>query len=245
MLFCFQQDHYAKSNFYHSYKTNRQKLYDKEGILVTALFIGIIVGFLICIPVGPINVLVVNTLIKRDFNSAFSIALGGSVMDFVYFIVILSGLSSLTFSPQTIVTLKVLGVVFLMGFGLKEILFVKKQTYYSSGSVEKSKSTIAGFFLLGVAIYASNPTLAVTMSGVATIIKSWNLFPNDLKNYFALSSGIALGTASWFYLLLKIISKHQNKIPENFFINFSRACGVLIVLFSLYLAFNVYMENLV
>ena len=111
--------------------------------------------------------------------------------------------------------------------------------------MEKKDSTVIGFFLLGVIIYSSNPTLVATMSGLAAVIKSWNLFINSFSNYFALSFGLALGTASWFYLLIKIVTKYQNKIPERFFINFSRACGALIVLFSIYMAFNVYKENFV
>ncbi|MDD4973762.1 MAG: LysE family transporter [Bacteriovorax sp.] len=212
--------------------------------MIIALLIGLITGFLICIPVGPINVWVVNTLIKHDFKSAFAIAVGGSLMDFIYFMVILSGLSLFHFSPRTILILKIVGVVFLLVFGLNELL-VKKQNFALDKDLEKKEPTAFGFFLLGVAIYSSNPTLVATMSGLAAIIKSWNLFLNDFMSYFALSLGLALGSASWFYLLLRIVMKYQNKIPERFFINFSRACGALIVLFGLYMAFNVYKENFV
>lgn len=209
-----------------------------------ALMIGLIIGFLMCIPVGPINVWVVNTLIKHNFRSAFSIALGGSTMDFIYFMVILSGLSLFHFSPTTILTLKVVGVIFLFAFGMKELL-VKKQNFNLSENEEKKSPKVTGFFFLGVLIYSSNPTLIATMSGLAAVIKSWKLFSYTFGNYFALSLGLALGSAAWFYLLLKIVNKYQNKIPERFFINFSRACGALIVLFSLYMAFNVYKENFV
>jgi threonine/homoserine/homoserine lactone efflux protein len=209
-----------------------------------ALMIGLIIGFLMCIPVGPINVWVVNTLIKHNFRSAFSIALGGSTMDFIYFMVILSGLSLFHFSPTTILTLKVVGVLFLFAFGMKELL-VKKQNFMLSEDEEKKSPKATGFFFLGVLIYSSNPTLIATMSGLAAVIKSWKLFSYTFFNYFSLSLGLALGSASWFYLLLKIVNKYQNKIPERFFVNFSRVCGVLIVLFSLYMALNVYKENFV
>jgi threonine/homoserine/homoserine lactone efflux protein len=212
--------------------------------MITALILGLLTGFLICIPVGPINVWVVNTLIKHDFKSAFAIALGGSLMDFVYFMIILSGLSLFHFSPKTTFILKIVGVVFLLIFGLKELL-TKKQDFKLEKDIEKKEPTILAFFLLGVAIYSSNPTLVATMSGLAAVIKSWNLFFNSLLNYFALSVGLAVGSASWFYLLLKIVQKYQNRIPEKFFINFSRTCGALIVLFSLYMAFNVYKETLI
>jgi len=209
-----------------------------------AFLVGWIVGFLICIPVGPINVWVVNTLIRKNFRSAYSIALGGSVMDFVYFMIILTGLSLFNFTPKTVLSFKILGVVFLLVFGLRE-LFVKKQNFSLNKDEEQKKTKASSYFLLGVLIYSSNPTLVATMSGIAAIIKSWNLFANSFGNYMGLSIGIAIGSATWFFLLLKIVHRYQNKIPERFFINFSRACGLLIVLFGLYMAFNVYKENFV
>ncbi len=209
-----------------------------------ALIVGVVVGFLMCIPVGPINVWVVNTLIKHNFKSAFSIALGGSLMDFVYFMVILSGLSFIHFNPQTIMTLKIVGVLFLFVFGMKELLVNSQKFELSDDEIKKAPHP-SSFFLLGVLIYTSNPTLIATLSALAAVIKSWQLFQLGFLNYFFLSAGIAVGSASWFYFLLKVVQKYQNKIPEKAFILFNRLCGVLIVLFSLYMAFNVYKENFV
>lgn len=206
-----------------------------------AFLIGLIIGFIMCIPVGPINVWVVNTLLKHNFRSAFSIALGGSLMDFSYFMVILTGLSLFTFSPQTSLTLKIVGVLFLFAFGLKEVL-TKEQVFDSSEDDEKKMPNASSFFLLGVLIYTSNPTLIATMSGLAAVIKSWNAFNYNFLNYFLLSFGVAIGSAGWFYFLLKMVQRYQNKIPKKFFLHFSRASGVLIVIFSLIMAFNVYKE---
>jgi threonine/homoserine/homoserine lactone efflux protein len=212
--------------------------------MLIALTIGLIIGFLMCIPVGPINVWVVNTLLKHNFKSALAIAAGGSLMDFIYFIIILSGLSFVSFSSKTVLIFKIIGVLFLLVFGLKE-LFGKKQSFKVSEEVKKTQKSVFGFFILGVAIYSSNPTLVATMSALAAVIKSWNLFSFNTFNYLFLSVGLALGSFAWFYLLLKIVMKYQNKIPEKLFINFSRACGALILLFSVYMAFNVYKETLV
>lgn len=206
-----------------------------------ALLVGIAVGFLMCIPVGPINVWVVNTLIKHNFRSAFSIALGGSLMDFAYFMVILTGLSLFTFSPKTTLVLKIAGVLFLFIFGLKEIL-TKNQVFEVNEEVKKKMPHASSFFLLGVLIYTSNPTLIATMSGLAAVIKSWKVFDYNFLNYFFLSLGIAAGSAGWFYFLLKMVQRYQNRIPKKFFLHFSRTSGVLIVIFSLFMAFNVYKE---
>ncbi len=206
-----------------------------------ALLLGLLIGFVMCIPVGPINVWVVNTLLKHNFKSAFSIALGGSVMDFSYFMAILTGLSLFTFSAKTSLILKITGVLFLFIFGLKEIL-VKKQIFEVSEAEQKKRPHATSFFLLGVLIYTSNPTLIATMSGLAAVIKSWQAFDFNFLNYFFLSLGVALGSAGWFYFLLKMVQRYQNRIPQKFFLHFGRASGVLIVLFSLIMAFNVYKE---
>jgi threonine/homoserine/homoserine lactone efflux protein len=204
-----------------------------------ALSIGLIIGFISCIPIGPVNVWVVNTLIKRDFNSAFAIALGGCLMDFIYFMVVLTGLSFFDFSPKTILFFKILGVVLLFLFGFKELI-VKSRNFNLDDHSETNKKTLIGFFLLGVVIYSSNPALIVSMSALAAAIKSWNLFDYNLRNYFSLSTGISLGSAFWFYLLLRIVKKYENKIPEKFYANFSRVSGLLIVIISLYMAFRLF-----
>lgn len=206
-----------------------------------ALLLGLAIGFLMCIPVGPINVWVVNTYLKHNFRAAFSIALGGSVMDFVYFMVILSGLSFFTFSAQTTLILKIVGVLFLFIFGMKELL-TKNQIFEITEEEKKKKPRASGYFLLGVLIYTSNPTLIATMSGLAAVIKSWQLFDFNFLNYFLLSFGVAVGSAGWFYFMIKMVERYQNRIPKKFFFHFSRASGVLIVIFSLIMAFNVYKE---
>lgn len=206
-----------------------------------ALVLGFIIGFLMCIPVGPINVWVVNTLLKHNFRSAFSIALGGSTMDFVYFLIILTGLSLVTFSAQTTLVLKIVGVVFLFIFGLKDIL-TKNQIFELREEDKKKIPHVSGFFLLGVLIYTSNPTLIATMSALAAVIKSWHVFEFNFYNYFLLSLGLGIGSVCWFFFLLKMVQRYQNRIPKKFFIYFSRTSGVLIVFFSLIMAFKVYKE---
>lgn len=206
-----------------------------------ALPLGLLIGFLMCIPVGPINVWVVNTLIRHNFRSAFLIACGGSLMDFVYFMMILTGLSFITFSHQTSMILKVVGVLFLFLFGLKEVIS-KEKGMEATEEDKKKMPRASSFFILGVLIYTSNPTLIATMSGLAAVIKSWHAFDFTFLNYFLLSLGVGMGSASWFYFLLRMVQRYQNRIPKKFFYHFSRASGVLIIIFSFIMAFNVYKE---
>lgn len=214
-------------------------LIQEEKIMFIAMLLGIIVGFIICIPVGPINVWVVNTYINHNFRSAMAIALGGSVMDFVYFMVILTGLSLFHFSDHTILILKIVGIILLFSFGVKELLFSKQRFALDEGE-EKKTPKGASFFLLGVLLYISNPTLVATLSAIGAIIKSWNLFNHNTLNFVLLSIGIGIGTSLWFLVLIKIIERFENKIPEKFLEYFSKTCGGLILILSIYMGVRLY-----
>lgn len=139
-----------------------------------AFFIGAMIGFLMCIPIGPLNVIVINTHIKRGFKRAMCIALGGSFMDFVYFFLILSGLSFLHFSDTSLSFFKTAGILLIFGLGLKEILSQPKLE--REVQINDSASKLVGSFIFGVVIYTSNPTLVLTMSGLGTFTKSLQAF---------------------------------------------------------------------
>lgn len=209
--------------------------------MLVAFLVGIIVGFLICIPVGPINIWAVNTQLRHNFKSAISIALGAATMDFVYFMIILSGLSLFNFPPELVKVLKVLGIFVLFGFGLKELL-VKKVSFTMTAEEKKKIPKAHSYYLLGIIMYTTNPTLVASMTGVGSVIKSWNLFEPTLINNTMLSFGLSMGTITWFYTLLKTVDKHKHKIPEKFFLQISRICGSFIIISSFYVAFKVYKE---
>ena len=65
-----------------------------EGFL-TAGIAGFIAGFIVCIPVGPINITIINEGARRGFFWAFMIGTGAMVMDLIYCSVAFAGFSGL------------------------------------------------------------------------------------------------------------------------------------------------------
>ena len=62
--------------------------------LLTAGLAGVIGGFLFCIPVGPINITIINEGARRGFLWACLIGLGAMAMDLVYCSIAFAGFSS-------------------------------------------------------------------------------------------------------------------------------------------------------
>ena len=140
-----------------------------------AFIVGFIIGFLMCIPIGPINVWVINTKIKKGSLNAMSIALGGSLMDFIYFFLIMSGLSFIEFNENTIQILKTVGIILIFALGVKELF--AKTVDSADFKKEKEFHKLVGAFFLGVVLYTSNPTLIFSMTALAAFIKSLALYP--------------------------------------------------------------------
>lgn len=191
------------------------------------------IGFLMCIPIGPINVWVVNTYIRRGAMQALSIALGGSLMDLAYFYVILSGISLVTFSDDTIFYLKIAGISLIFLMGIKE-LFSKMQIVEEI-KPERSPSKLMAGFIMGVVIYTSNPTLIVTMTGLGAFVKSLELFIFNQINIALVSVGLMLGSFLWFVFLVAVVKRYEATIRDRYLNKFTKISGALMILFSIYM----------
>lgn len=205
-------------------------------ITISALT-GLITGFVMCIPIGPINVWVIQTVIKKGKLEACTLALGGSSMDTLYFYAILSGLSFLTFTPTLVTSLKVLGTLLILTLGVIE-LFKARAVQEGDLSTPKKKANLVGlggFFILGVVLYTSNPTLLVTMTALGAFIKSLQLFEFTQPHIISLSLGLGVGSFLWFFFLSLFVQRFEDAIRSKYLKKFTQVSGVLMILFALFM----------
>ncbi len=199
-----------------------------------AFTVGLITGFFMSIPIGPINVMVINTQIKKNSAHALAIALGGSVMDFFYFFVILSGLSLFSFSQNMKTALQVGAILLIFILGAKEFFFAIGSLPSNLGTQKFSRGRFSAFFW-GVVIYVCNPTLIVTITGLGAFIKSLSIFEFSRANVMLVSLGVAFGGFAWFVLLGKIVAHFEGKIRMNYLTRFNKISGLLMVSFAIYM----------
>lgn len=203
-----------------------------------SLLLGLLIGFLINIPIGPINILVVNNQLKKKTNFALAISFGAAVMDFTYFFIILSGLSFINLTENFKFLFQLIGALVIFTIGIKETFFVKSIERSNQEKVPLFGIYSAVFF--GMTIYATNPTLVITMSGLATFISSLALFEMSLLNVFFISMGLFLGSMGWFYFLVKIVGIYRNKILDKYYTHFIRVSGGLLIILSLYIFLKIF-----
>lgn len=219
-------------------------------LLSLPVIIGFITGIVICIPVGPINVWVVHSCIKKNKASATLLALGAALMDVFYFLVILFGSNllekkylswiNLTLNVELIKRIfYFLGVGIILVLGIKELL-TKKIEFHDETTMDQKWTGSIGAFFFGIFLYVSNPTLFVTMSAIAGFLKTLPLLTHSFELYpnfsiVILSLSLGMGTFFWFYSLIILTQKYQTTIREKYLLKFTKVSGGLMVLLALIL----------
>ena len=204
--------------------------------MIIPLLAGIVVGFLMGIPIGPINVWVMKTKITHGRAAASSIGFAGAIMDGITVFFILSGLSVFKVPEYFVKVFQWTGVLILILLGLKEA-FKNLHAFSLSISLNKESKTTKNKFLLGVIIYLSNPSVLITLAGLIAFIKSLNFFSMKGAGGVFFSVGTGVGVFLWFLCLIQIVDRIESKLGHKRLFQLNRLCGVIILSLGCYLMY--------
>ena len=190
-----------------------------------AYLTGLIAGFLVSIPVGPINATIINEGPSKGFKWCVLIGLGSVSMEAIYCFLGIAGFSDIftsrfakaAFQLTSFVLLVVLGTRYLM---TKE---VKKENKAAKKIEEKFDPHTA--YMTGFVRVLGNPgVLLIWTALTATFIAHEWVQPNwTSKGLFVL--GVAFGGFSWFTLLSYLISVLHRHMTDTKLMWMSRISG--------------------
>jgi threonine/homoserine/homoserine lactone efflux protein len=170
-------------------------------------FKGLILGFSIAAPVGPIGLLCIQRTLQRGRLAGFVSGLGAATADACYGLVAALGLSTvISFLLGLQFWLQLGGGLFLLGLGLKTLL-AKPAPATAATAPDK-----AGLFSAFVSV------LLLTLTNPATILSFFAVFAGlgiDARSggALALVAGVFLGSAAWWLilsLLAGLFRRHLN-----------------------------------
>jgi threonine/homoserine/homoserine lactone efflux protein len=195
-----------------------------------AFFIrGLIIGFSIAAPVGPIGILCIRRTLTRGRTSGLTTGLGAATADAVYGAIAgfgLTAISSFLVRQQT--PLRLVGGAFLCYLGLKTLL--------SKPASESAKA--AGTSL--AADYSS--TFLLTLTNPATILSFVAVFaglglgagdPNDYLAATSLVLGVFIGSVLWWLMLSVGVGFFREKFDAKKLRWVNWLSGLILIAFGL------------
>ncbi len=201
-----------------------------------AAIAGLISGFVVCIPVGPINITVLNEGAKRGFLWAFMIGVGAMAMDLIYCGIAFAGFTGLFASPIIRATMELLSFLLLIFLGVK-YLFVRDlpATNRTVEAVEHKFHPHTAFWIGFVRVLGNPAVLLFYISLSASFIShEWNEDTLASKTVCVVANGI--GGIIWFALLAYLVARGHGKFSTATLVRMSHWSGFALLVMAALLA---------
>jgi len=190
--------------------------------LVLAGLTGFLSGLLLSIPVGPVNLTIINEGARRGFRWAALIGLGATAMEVLYCAVAFTGFASFFSQGYIKAAMELFSFVFMLYLAVK-FLLAKSVTATTKISAVTSRIEASleeklhprSAFMTGFARVMGNPGVLLFWIILAAnfISREW-VEPNGLGKC-ACIAGVAVGVGLWFLGLSWAVSLGHRKFGEE------------------------------
>ena len=179
--------------------------------------LGLLIGFLAAIPLGPVNVFVISQTLKRDFFHGVLAGLTTAILDFIYCLVAMVGFFRIKFdlSPIFMSVMKAVAGLIILIISYK--LIGESRTFSLPQNGDKMPAASHRPILGVVLLYVSNPSLYMFWFAVAGTVTGHNLVSHTGLTPVLFAAACGLGSLIWYTGLVRIVSRHQAKLhPMKF-----------------------------
>jgi threonine/homoserine/homoserine lactone efflux protein len=201
-------------------------------ILIAGLT-GFLSGFALSVPVGPINLTIVNEGARRGFFWALMIGLGATVMEAIYCFIAFTGFASFFTRGWIQAGMELFSFVFMLGLGVRFLLTKSVPTTMRLGAAaEKFEQRLGerlhphSAFMIGLVRCMGNLGVLAFWIVLASNFISREWVRPDWPGKLACVAGVALGTGMWFAGLSWIVSKGHGRFSERTLLRIEHFSGV-------------------
>jgi threonine/homoserine/homoserine lactone efflux protein len=200
------------------------------------------------IPVGPINLTIINEGAQRGFKWALLIGLGASVMEVFYCSIAFTGFSSFFDIREVKASMEVFSFVFLLFIGGK---FLIAQTLDVPAKLDAASKKIEArlgeklhphsAFMTGFVRVMGNLGVLLTWIVLAAYLMAHGAYfmsQNWVADTFAAKAacvgGVLLGTNTWFFTLSFSVSRGHGRFSEKTLLRMQHISGFCLLVAGLY-----------
>lgn len=190
---------------------------------------GFLLGIGACVPIGPINILIMNHALK-NYKSAVVFGVGAMSTDILYLAIILLGLATFVNNPLMLQLLGLLGGLFLAYMAYT--IFKGRNSPLVTKDKVVSKKSLVKNYLQGFILTSVNPYTVVFWLSIAGYTVNKSLDTTML--IVGMFSSILL----WITLMPYFVHKSKHKISQRVSYYISLGSSLLLGFFAVSLLVN-------
>ncbi len=209
---------------------------------------GLGAGLLLSIPIGPVNLTIINEGARRGFLWAILIGLGASSMEAIYCTIAFTGFSSLFESTIVKTSMEVFSFAFFLFLGIR---FLMAKTITAStqlgAAAEKIEARIGqkfhphSAFMVGFLRVFGNFGVLVFWIGLAAYLMSHQAYfttqdfvADSMPAKLMCVVGVVLGANLWFFALSFGVSRGKGRFDEKALLKMQHFSGVCLIIIGIF-----------
>ena len=201
-----------------------------------AIFAGAITGFICAVPVGPINVAIMEEGIQSGRKRAFIIAIGALLMEMVYCIIAFSGFASLFDDKTLLATVELISFLAVTFFGIKYLMIDAVTVQGKRAKVIEQRLSPHTAFWTGFVRVLVNPNVLLFWIMISAVLLSNQTIQAEWQSRVACVIGAGIGIGGWFTLLVIGSARVKNRFSDKTLVKFSQISGILLLILSIVIA---------
>ena len=200
------------------------------------------------VPVGPINLTIINEGSRRGFAWALLIGLGAAVMEVIYCSIAFTGFSSFLDNSAVKATMQVGSFVFLLFLGAK---FMMAQSTNVPTSLDNASAKLEASLDKKLNPHSAFMTGFVRVMGNLGVLLTWVILAAYLMSHetsftsrswvadrlaakIACITGVLLGTCLWFLILSYSVSRGHGKFSQKSLLRMQHISGFCLLMAGVY-----------
>ena len=204
----------------------------------TAFVAGFTAGFVLSIPVGPINITVLDEASRRGFLHAAMSSLGAMLMDIIYCAVAFAGFSGLFTTRMMRATMELLSFLLLIYLGFKYMLAHSMPTTNPTMEKVEEKLHPHTSFWIGFVRVLGNPAVLLLWITVSASFIAHGWISDDFNSKFWCVLGTFFGGLSWFLFLAFVVSRGHGKFSTQTLIRMSHISGASLLIAAVFIGYR-------
>jgi threonine/homoserine/homoserine lactone efflux protein len=208
---------------------------------VVAAVTGFVSGFLLSVPVGPINLTILNEGARRGFYWAMMIGFGASAMEVIYCFIAFTGFASFFSQGPVKAAMELFSFVFMLFLGIKFLMTksVAQAPVNFGAAADRIEERLEkrihphSAFAIGLVRVMGNVGVLVFWIILAANFISREWVTPDWPGKLACVAGVALGTSAWFVGLSWAVSLGHGKFSEKTLLRMEHFSGIGLLVLAL------------
>ena len=205
-----------------------------------AALTGFISGLILTIPVGPVNLTIINEGARRGFKWAMLISLGATMMEVIYCFIAFTGFASFFTGRYVKAAMELGSFVFMLFLGIKFLMAKSVQSPVQMGAaagrievkIEERLHPHSAFMTGLVRVMANVGVLVFWIILAANFISREWVTP-DWPGKLSCVAGVAAGTILWFSVLSFGSSRGHGKFSERTLLRMEHFSGIGLLVLAL------------